>query len=167
MFTGMWNKIQRLLPHGAILICNMYIVFYLIDRVNKAMCFIDNGLTKGLLAIMCFISIFNSLALITARPQMRRSAHVNESVRPMGPARTGRAAPNGNYGYSMREPAYRQQRPYRQERAYPQGQNYHRQEQTYSQDQAYRQERDQDQGRLMEWQDYSPQQDRSTRRKAS
>ena len=149
----MWNKIQRLLPHGAILICNMYIVFYLIDRVNKAMCFIDNGLTKGLLVIMCFISIFNSLALIAARPQRRRSVRANEGVRSMGPARAGRAAPSGDYGYSMRASAYRQQRPHRQERAYPQGQ-------------ARRQERVHDQGRLMEWKDYPSQQDRSTRRKA-
>ena len=155
----MWNKIQRLLPHGAILICNMYIVFYLIDRVNKAMCFIDNGLTKGLLVIMCLISIFNSLALITARPQRRRSVRANEGVRTMGPARAGRSAPNGDYGYSMRASAYRQQRPYRQERAY-------RQERSYPQGQARRQERVHDQGRLMEWKDYPSQQDRSTRRKA-
>lgn len=53
-----------LLPHGAILICNMYIVFFLIDRVNSAMCFIDNEITKGLLLIMCVISMGTSVSLI-------------------------------------------------------------------------------------------------------
>ena len=56
-----------LLPHGAILICNMYIVFFLIDRVNSAMCFIDNEITKGLLLIMCVISMGTSVSLIISK----------------------------------------------------------------------------------------------------
>ena len=63
----MISSILALLPHGAILICNMYIVFYLIDRVNTAMCFIDNGLTKALLAVMCVISMGTSLSLMGAQ----------------------------------------------------------------------------------------------------
>ena len=51
----MWKKIRPMLPHAAILIADMYIVFFLIDRVNPAMNFIDNGLTKGLLLAMCLI----------------------------------------------------------------------------------------------------------------
>ncbi|MBR6767707.1 MAG: hypothetical protein IKM02_07140 [Clostridia bacterium] len=58
---------KGILPHGAILICNMYIVFYLIDRVNTAMCFIDNGITKALLVIMCVLSAGISVSLIRAR----------------------------------------------------------------------------------------------------
>lgn len=50
----------EMLPHGAILIANMYIVFFLIDRVNTAMCFIDNDITKGLLVIMCLLSVIIS-----------------------------------------------------------------------------------------------------------
>ena len=45
-----WVKLaDRLVPHVAIVIAGMLVVFFLIDRVNKAMNFIDNGLTKGLL----------------------------------------------------------------------------------------------------------------------
>ena len=55
----MLKKTTRVLPHGAILIANMFIAFYLIDRVNKAMNFIDNGLTKGLLLVMCAMALID------------------------------------------------------------------------------------------------------------
>lgn len=66
-----------LLPHGVILVCNMYIVFFLIDRVNTAMCFIDNDITKGLLAVMCLLSMGISVALIRAQ----RKADAGEARR--------------------------------------------------------------------------------------
>lgn len=47
------NGFERMTPHAAILFANMYYVFYGIDRVNKPMNFIDNGLTKGLLVLLC------------------------------------------------------------------------------------------------------------------
>ena len=76
----MLKRIERLLPHAAILICNMYIVFFLIDRVNTAMNFIDNGLTKGLLAALCVIGLINMRRLLIASrtrrpaPSLQRSA---------------------------------------------------------------------------------------------
>ena len=57
--------LRRILPHVSIVMCNMYIVFYLIDRVNSAMAFINNGITKALLLVMCIISIMNSVYLIS------------------------------------------------------------------------------------------------------
>ena len=62
--------LRKILPHVTIVMCNMYIVFYLIDRVNSAMAFINNGITKALLLVMCIISIVNSLYLI--RDERRR-----------------------------------------------------------------------------------------------
>ena len=64
----MLKKLERMLPHAVILICNMYIVFFLIDRVNQAMNFIDNGLTKGLLAIMCAIALYDAWRLLKPAP---------------------------------------------------------------------------------------------------
>jgi hypothetical protein len=63
----MISNFMGLIPHGVILICNMYIVFFLIDRVNTAMCFIDNDLTKALLVIMCAVSMGISVLLIRAQ----------------------------------------------------------------------------------------------------
>ena len=79
----MMKKVRAMLPHVAILICNMYIVFYLIDRVNTAMNFIDNGLTKGLLLILCVVTPFNVWALLK-EPRRRKSAKKKASGKPAG-----------------------------------------------------------------------------------
>ena len=73
----MRKTIQAALPHLVILICNMYIVFFLIDRVNKAMNFIDNGLTKGLLLALCLIGLGNAGSL--SRGSRRRQPGVQAS----------------------------------------------------------------------------------------
>ncbi len=105
----MLKKLERLLPHGAILICNMYIVFFLIDRVNQAMNFIDNGLTKGLLLILCAIALFNAWRLLKPAPvPARRTAPARQGTRTSstGTARRAYDAPSRSYrdnGYSSRE----------------------------------------------------------------
>ena len=66
------QKLRKILPHVAIVLCNMYIVFFLIDRVNTAMQFINNSITKALLLILCVISTINSSFLI--RDERRRQA---------------------------------------------------------------------------------------------
>lgn len=76
----MENKLRRILPHVAIVLCNMYIVFFCIDRVNTAMQFINNSITKALLLILCVISTINASFLILderrkiASQDRRRSA---------------------------------------------------------------------------------------------
>lgn len=49
----------------------MYFVFFFIDRVNSAMAFIDNDITKALLFVLCVISIIESVLLI--RDDRRRT----------------------------------------------------------------------------------------------
>lgn len=56
--------LRKILPHVSILLSNMYIVFFLIDRVNTAMAFINNNITKWLLLFASLISIANSIFLI-------------------------------------------------------------------------------------------------------
>ena len=68
----MRNRLREMMPHAVILICNMYIVFFLIDRVNPAMNFIDNGLTKGLLAVLCAGAIYGALTLMRLGKRARR-----------------------------------------------------------------------------------------------
>ena len=57
----MWKKIRSMLPHLPIVLANMYVVFFLIDRVNTSMNFIDNGLTKAVLLAMAVLSILDWL----------------------------------------------------------------------------------------------------------
>jgi len=69
--TGM---IKKLLAHCAIIISGMYIVFFLIDRVNPAMGFIDNDITKPLLLALALIAIINAIQVIAAerKKQLRK-----------------------------------------------------------------------------------------------
>ena len=60
----------------------MYIVFFLIDRVNSAMNFIDNGLTKGLLLAMSLIVLAD---VLLPRPRPRRRAQAKRAA-PEAPA---------------------------------------------------------------------------------
>ena len=71
--------LRKLLPHGAIIISGMYLVFFLIDRVNSAMAFINNDITKWLLLVLCAISVFDACLLIhddrrRVRQQQARAA---------------------------------------------------------------------------------------------
>lgn len=56
--------LRKLFCHGAIVISVMYFVFFGIDRVNTAMCFIDNEITKVLLVVLGVLSIINAGILI-------------------------------------------------------------------------------------------------------
>ena len=76
------KKLRAMLPHAAILIANMYIVFFLIDRVNSAMNFIDNGLTKGLLLAMSLIVLAD---VLLPRPRPRRGVQAKRAA-PKAPA---------------------------------------------------------------------------------
>lgn len=67
----MMKRIFGKLPHCAILIGNMYYVFFGIDRVNTAMAFIDNNITKGLLAIMCAMSIACAVRLLSVHCRIK------------------------------------------------------------------------------------------------
>lgn len=77
------NTIKKLSPHGAILIANMFFVFYGIDRVNTAMNFINNGYTKTLMLILCILSALNILHLF-AYDSRRRDGNPLVRLIPMG-----------------------------------------------------------------------------------
>lgn len=66
--------LRKLLPHAAIILSAMYLVFFLIDRVNKAMAFINNEITKHLLLVLCAIAVIEALWLIRdERRKVRQS----------------------------------------------------------------------------------------------
>jgi len=71
--------LRKLLPHGAIIISLMYLVFFCIDRVNTAMAFINNDITKVLLLVLCIISSINA-GLIIADDRKRIRARRQREV---------------------------------------------------------------------------------------
>ncbi len=78
---------RRFLPHIAIILSGMYFVFYGIDRVNSAMAFIDNEITKGLLVVLGLISVVNALFLIRdnrARERKRQARLRKAQEEPRG-----------------------------------------------------------------------------------
>lgn len=56
--------------HAAIVLSGMLMVLLAIDRVNEAMMFIDNSITKTLLWVLCIVSILNAARLL-ARPKKK------------------------------------------------------------------------------------------------
>lgn len=74
----MMSVIKKFLAHCAIIISGMYIVFFLIDRVNPAMGFIDNDITKPLLLALALIAIINAIQVIAAeRKKLLRKMRKN------------------------------------------------------------------------------------------
>lgn len=57
-------NLRDILPHGAIILSLMMIVFYILDQFNDAMAFINNRITKSLLIILSLVSIINAINLI-------------------------------------------------------------------------------------------------------
>ncbi len=55
---------RDILPHGAIILSLMMIVFYILDQFNDAMAFINNRITKSLLLILSIVSIINAINII-------------------------------------------------------------------------------------------------------
>ena len=75
--------LRKLLPHVAIIISGMYFVFFFIDRVNSAMGFIDNDITKALLFALGVVSVVNAIFLIrdNRKKERRRQAKKREDGR--------------------------------------------------------------------------------------
>lgn len=67
---------RKIFPHAAIVLSAMYVVFFHIDRVNSAMAFIDNGITKVLLYVLCAISVVNAIVIISNDRRKKKKAYL-------------------------------------------------------------------------------------------
>ena len=67
--------LKNVLPHLSIVLSGMLIVLLAIDRVNSAMVFIDHRITKGLMWILCIVSIVNGSQLLSrpAKPNRQQT----------------------------------------------------------------------------------------------
>lgn len=71
------KRLIQLMAHGAIVISGMLIVLLVCDRLNNAMVFIDNDLTKGLMWALCILSLLNgALLLLLVRHVLSRIRRV-------------------------------------------------------------------------------------------
>lgn len=77
----MKTLLRKILPHAAIVLGGMYVVFYVIDRVNSAMGFINNGITKALLLLFCLVGMVNACVIISDdRKRARRKAKQKRKI---------------------------------------------------------------------------------------
>ena len=93
--------LRKILPHAAIILSGMYLVFFLIDRVNSAMAFINNEITKHLLLVLCAISVLNAIFLIyDQRHRIRQQQARAEAARRRQREARQREARRGEARYS-------------------------------------------------------------------
>ncbi|MDO4741002.1 MAG: hypothetical protein Q4A66_10075 [Eubacteriales bacterium] len=64
---------KLLLGHANVILSCMILVLLLIDRVNSAMQFIDNHITKGLLFVLCALCLVSGVVfMLQAARQKKR-----------------------------------------------------------------------------------------------
>ena len=56
--------IRKALPHATIIVAVMFLVFFVIDRINEAMNFIGAEISKWLLFLFCLMAIATSVVLL-------------------------------------------------------------------------------------------------------
>ena len=61
------NLAALILAHAAVVLSLMYLVFFVIDRINTAMEFINHDMTKALIAVLAVVSIVNAEMLLCTR----------------------------------------------------------------------------------------------------
>ena len=59
------------LPHATLVLSLMMLILFTIDRFNEAMAFLNNDLTKWILAVFCFLTLCLSV-LTVLRDEARR-----------------------------------------------------------------------------------------------
>ena len=67
--------VRRLLPHVAIVISGMLIVFFVIDRVNKPMGFMTNEFHKRITFVLALLAIYFAVQLIALQRRAERAEY--------------------------------------------------------------------------------------------
>lgn len=71
-----WLRLlDKLLPHVAIVIAGMLVVFFLIDRVNKPMAFMTNEFHKRITFALALMAIYLAVRRISAQRRAERDAY--------------------------------------------------------------------------------------------
>lgn len=68
----MKQKLLKIVPHVTIVISGMLIVFFAIDRVNKAMGFMTNEFHRVITFILALLSVGQSIAIIAFQRKRER-----------------------------------------------------------------------------------------------
>ena len=67
--------VRKLLPHVAIVISGMLIVFFVIDRINKPMGFMTNEFHKRITFVLALLAIYFAVQLIALQRRAERAEY--------------------------------------------------------------------------------------------
>lgn len=75
--------VRKLLPHATIILANMFVVFFILDRFNPAMNFIGHTISKWLLLLFALCAIVSSIFSIadTRRAERARARKAEREAR--------------------------------------------------------------------------------------
>ncbi len=71
-----WLKLlDKAIPHAAIVLAGMLVVFFLIDRVNKPMAFMTNEFHKRITFVLAILAIYLAVRRVSAMRRAERDAY--------------------------------------------------------------------------------------------
>jgi hypothetical protein len=71
------RTMAKILPHISIILSGMLIVFFVIDRFNSAMGFLDNDGAKVLIFVLSITSIINAIMLVALQRRREREDYAS------------------------------------------------------------------------------------------
>ena len=78
--------LRTVLPHLILVMSGMMVTFFIIDRVNEAMAFLNNDITKVLLLIFSVASATLAVLEIVRQEKMRKEERSEREKGPKGDA---------------------------------------------------------------------------------
>lgn len=72
---------KAICSHAAIILSLFYAVLFVIDKINSAMMFIENDITKAILLLLAVVSIANAVMQILDERKRRRLAAAKKARR--------------------------------------------------------------------------------------
>lgn len=70
---------KKILNHSAIILSLFYLTLFVIDKINSAMQFIENDITKALILVLAAVSTVNAIIAISADRKKRKRQLAKEA----------------------------------------------------------------------------------------
>ena len=76
------SALRAVLPHATLILSLMMLTLFIIDRVNEAMAFLNNDLTKWVLAVFALLTaVLSVLTILRDERRHRRAAREDRNKR--------------------------------------------------------------------------------------
>ena len=72
---------KKILNHSAVILSLFYLTLFVIDKINSAMQFIENDITKALILVLAAVSTVNAIFAISADRKKRKKQLAKEAAK--------------------------------------------------------------------------------------